>query len=133
MQNEKWKSRNFLHRQSDIDWYLDLRNRSNLPKSVNVPHGKRQRSRYEELLHNRDDDVGIRKIDFESPPVTLSWLDIQAKAPPKDKGIKRIMKKACCPWKDVDEPKLLLKGGTSESQDCKTNFVRFIFSFFLFS
>ncbi|CAF4449679.1 unnamed protein product, partial [Adineta steineri] len=41
---------------------------------------------------------------------TLTWLDLQAKAPPKDKGLRRTIKKALCPWKEVGESKLLLKG-----------------------
>jgi hypothetical protein len=46
--------------------------------------------------------------------VTLTWIDVQAKAPPKDKGIKRSITKALCPSKEVGQSKLLLKGGENE-------------------
>lgn len=61
-----------------------------------------------------DSDLGISKIDFTSPPVTLTWFNLQAKAPPQDKGLKRTITKALCPHKEVGQSKLLLKGGNIE-------------------
>lgn len=61
-----------------------------------------------------DSDIGISKIDFTSPPVTLTWLNLQAKAPPQDKGLKRTITKALCPHKEVGQSKLLLKEGNIE-------------------
>lgn len=49
--------------------------------------------------------------------MTLTWLDIQAKAPPKDKGLKRTLTKALCPWKEVSESKMLLKGGKIKHEE----------------
>jgi hypothetical protein len=55
--------------------------------------------------------LGISKIDFHSPPVTLTWLNLQAEAPPQDKGIKRSITKLLCPSKEVGQSKMLLRGG----------------------
>ena len=70
------------------------------------------------MYNNEEDaDMGISRIDFDSPPVTLTWLDLQAKAPPQDKGIKRAITKALCPSKEVGQSKLLLKGGEYSHTD----------------
>lgn len=61
-----------------------------------------------------DSDLGISRIDFTSPPVTLTWFNLEAKAPPQDKGIKRAITKALCPRKEVGQSKMLLKGGKIE-------------------
>jgi hypothetical protein len=58
--------------------------------------------------------VGISKIDFTSPPVTLTWLNIEAKAPPQDKGLKRAITKKFNPSKEVGKSKMLLRGGKNE-------------------
>jgi hypothetical protein len=91
-----------------------------LPLQPGIPYGKRRKPKIQPqpqgtVLHD-DGDLGISKIDFVSPPVTLTWIDIQAKAPPKDKGIKRSITKALCPSKEVGESKLLLKGGKNREK-----------------
>jgi len=58
-----------------------------------------------------DDDLGVTEMNLNSPPTTLTWLYLQATAPPQDKGIKRSITKALCPSKEVGESKVLLKGG----------------------
>lgn len=91
-----------------------MRRQANLSQQPGIPYGKRPHIRghpKKAVVISDDDDMGISKIDFHSPPVTLTWLDIQAKAPPQDKGIKRTLTKALCPWKEVSQSKVLLKGG----------------------
>ena len=92
-----------------------MRRQAELPNQANLPYGKRRqpkiRPRAQGAMRPEDDDEGISKMDFTSPPVTLTWLNLQAEAPPKDKGLKRTITKALCPWKEVGEPKLLLKSG----------------------
>lgn len=107
-QNMTWRQQNFANGQHDLVWHQYLRRQADLPAQHGIPYGKRQRS-----SPANSDDSGISKIDFTSPPVTLTWLDLKAEAPPKDKGIKRTLTKAFCPWKEVGQPKMLLKGGQS--------------------
>ncbi|CAF0826300.1 unnamed protein product [Adineta ricciae] len=103
--NMTWREQRFANRQHDLAWYQYLRRQADLPAQHGIPYGKRQPS-----TPANSDETGISKIDFASPPVTLTWLDLKAEAPPKDKGIKRTLTKAFCPWKEVGQPKMLLKG-----------------------
>jgi hypothetical protein len=60
--------------------------------------------------------LGISKLDFHSPPITLTWLNLQAVAPPQDKGLKRTITKVLCPSKEVGQSKTLLKGGENKKR-----------------
>lgn len=117
-QNSGWRARNYPNKQRDVDWYRYLRRQAELPVQNGLPYGKRRRSNVRPQAQGRipddDGDIGISKIDFTSPPVTLTWVDVQAKAPPKDKGIKRSITKKLCPSREVGQSKLLLKGGEND-------------------
>ena len=95
-----------------------MRRQAELTPRSGVPYGKTRKpnvqSRTQGTVVYDDGDLGISKIDFTSPPVTLTWSNLQAKAPPLDKGCRRTITKALCPWKEVGESKLLLKGGNNE-------------------
>lgn len=114
--NSAWRANNYPNKQRDYDWNQYLRRQADLPIQAGLPYGNRRRRRVQPptagaMLHGDDDDTGISKIDFTSPPVTLTWLDLRAEAPPKDKGLKRTITKAFCREKEVSQPKVLLKGG----------------------
>ena len=115
--NSAWRANNYPKKQRDYDWNQYLRRQADLPIQAGLPYGNRRRRRAQpptqgaRVYENGDDDAGISKIDFTSPPVTLTWLDLRAEAPPKDKGLKRSITKAFCRGKEVSEPKVLLKGG----------------------
>lgn len=85
-----------------------------------MPYGKRRPSRVQPqaqahgTIVHEDEDFGISKINLTSPPITLTWLNLQAKAPPQDKGLKRAITKRLCPSKEVGQSKILLKGGESK-------------------
>lgn len=118
LQNSAWKSHNYAQQQRDPVWYQYLRRQADLPAQSAIPYGKKPKQQQSGFMYNNsndddDDDSGISQIDFSSPPVTLTWLDIQAKAPPQDKGLKRTITKALCPSKEVGQSKLLLKGGNA--------------------
>lgn len=91
------------------------RQQADFPAPAPIHYGKRLMTtppQAAEIAMVYDDGDKILNQDgFRTPPVTLTWLDVQAEAPPKDRGIKRTMKKALCPWKEVGQPKKLLKGG----------------------
>lgn len=110
-----WRARKYANKQRDLDWYEYLRRQADVPISPGIPYGKIKPSKIKParqgVIISDDEDIGISKIDFTSPPVTLTWLDIQAKAPPQDKGIKRTLTKSLCPWKEVSQSKILLRGG----------------------
>ncbi|CAM4904796.1 unnamed protein product [Rotaria socialis] len=112
--NSAWRSRNFSNRQRDLDWYNYMRRQANAPLEQGIPYGKVRNSRIlsppEDVVISENDDIGLSKLDFTSPPVTLTWLDLEVTAPPKDKGLKRTLTKLLCPSKEVGEPKVLLKG-----------------------
>jgi hypothetical protein len=96
-----------------------LRRQADVPVEPDIPYGKVRRSRIrpvpEEVFVSENDDIGLTKLDFTSPPVTLTWLDLQAKAPPQDKGLKRTLTKLLCPSKEVGKSKVLLKGGKNKN------------------
>jgi ABC-type transport system involved in cytochrome bd biosynthesis fused ATPase/permease subunit len=79
-----------------------------------MPYGKRRKEKPQQQTQGTimydDGDLGISKIDFTSPPVTLTWFNLEAKAPPQDKGLKRTLTKKLCPSKEVGQSKMLLKG-----------------------
>ncbi|CAF0935940.1 unnamed protein product [Rotaria sp. Silwood1] len=112
--NSNWRSQNYSNIQRDLDWYNYLRRQADLPIQSGTPYGRRRRhrtqSRTQGVITSNDDDIGLSKVDFTSAPVTLTWLDLQAKAPPQDEGIKRTLTKALCPSKEVSKSKMLLKG-----------------------
>jgi ABC-type multidrug transport system fused ATPase/permease subunit len=113
-QNSSWRANNYYNQQRDPDWYRYLRRQADRPPQPGMPYGKRRKAKSQPqtqgtILYD-DGDLGISKIDFTSPPVTLSWMDLQAKAPPQDKGIKRTITKALFSSKEVGESKMLLKG-----------------------
>ncbi|CAF1073260.1 unnamed protein product [Adineta steineri] len=113
--NSAWRTHNYPNKQHDLDWYRYLRQQANLPVQHDVLYGKRRKSKVQSqtqgtVVYDDDDDLGISKINFTSPPVTLTWLDLKAKAPPEDKGIKRTITKALCPWKAVSQSTMLLEG-----------------------
>lgn len=99
-----------------------MRRQADLPLQPGIPYGKRQKPKQTTVLSNNnaggDDDMGISQIDFNSPPVTLTWLNLEAKAPPQDKGIKRAFTKAFFPKKEVGQSKVLLKGGHHHIHRC---------------
>ncbi|UJR27397.1 hypothetical protein I4U23_008687 [Adineta vaga] len=109
-----WREQHYANGQHDLEWHQYLRRQADLPIERSVPYGKRRRSRGQKptqgAMISDDGDLGISKVDFTSPPVTLTWLNLQAKAPPKDKGLKRTITKALCPSKEVGQSKMLLKG-----------------------
>ncbi len=80
-----------------------------------MPYGKRRKAKVLPQIQGTmlydDAELGINKTDFTSPPVTLTWMNLQAIAPPKHKGIHRTIKKAFCRSKEVEESQMLLKGG----------------------
>ncbi|CAF3776778.1 unnamed protein product [Adineta steineri] len=114
--NSSWRANHYSNKQPNLEWYQYLRRQADLENPPGIPYGKRRKpkpkpqNRTQGTMLYDDGDLGISKVDFTSPPVTLTWLDLQAKAPPKDKGLRRTIKKALCPWKEVGESKLLLKG-----------------------
>ncbi|CAF4348488.1 unnamed protein product [Rotaria sp. Silwood2] len=111
--NPAWRAHNYLNVQRDLDWHNYLRRQADIPIQPGIPYGRRRRNRTQPQTRGviiSDDDIGLSKIDFTSPPVTLTWLDLQANAPPKDEGIKRTITKALCPSKEVSQSKMLLKG-----------------------
>ncbi|CAF0893876.1 unnamed protein product [Adineta steineri] len=114
--NSSWRANHYSNKQHNLEWYQYLRRQADLENPPGIPYGKRRKpkpkpqNRTQGTMLYDDGDLGISKVDFTSPPVTLTWLDLQAKAPPKDKGLRRTIKKALCPWKEVGESKLLLKG-----------------------
>ncbi|CAF2132802.1 unnamed protein product [Rotaria magnacalcarata] len=112
--NSAWRSRSFSNKQRDLDWYNYLRRQADTPLPHDIPYGKVRKPRIpsapEDVVISENEDIGLSKINFTSPPVTLTWLDLQAKAPPKDKGLKRTLTKLLCPSKEVSKSKILLKG-----------------------
>ncbi len=115
VQNSSWRANNYNNQQRDPNWHQYLRRQADLPPQPGLPYGKRRKAKSQPktqgtILYD-DGDLGISKIDFTSPPVTLTWMNLQAKAPAQDKGIKRTITKALCPSKEVGQSKMLLKGG----------------------
>jgi len=85
-----------------------------------MPYGKRRKSKVQPEIQRPtpgdDGDFGISKLDHNSPPITLTWLNLQAVAPPQDEGLKRTITKALCPSREVGQSKTLLKGGENEKR-----------------
>jgi hypothetical protein len=117
-QNSTWRANRYSNTQRDLDWYQYLRRQADLPLQPGIPYARRQNPRIQSQTQGTvlydDGDIGISKINFSAPPVTLTWLNLQAKAPPIDKGLKRTITKALCPWKEVGQSKVLLKGGENK-------------------
>ncbi|CAF0966239.1 unnamed protein product [Rotaria sordida] len=112
--NLTWSGQNYANVQRDLDWYQYVRRQANMPIQRGIPYGKRPRpkiqSRTQSVILSNNNKVGLSKINSNAPSVTLTWLDLQAEIPPKDKGITRTITKALCRTKEISESKILLKG-----------------------
>lgn len=73
-----------------------------------------------------DDDTHIRKIDFTSPPMTLTWIDLEAVSPPSRNGIMHRIKRKLYPSQRPEkQSQQLLKGGKNLQVSCKQKHIRF--------
>ncbi|CAF0832136.1 unnamed protein product [Didymodactylos carnosus] len=123
-QRPLWRDKHYPITQRNLEWYEYLRRQAGLQGRHNVPYGKHpntRRRRRQQLkideqgdinqnYYGIDDDKGISKIDYISLPVTLTWLDLKAEVPPKESGLTQWVKQTYCPWREVQQPKQLLKG-----------------------